>query len=347
MPPRARPRLSVVVVTYNEREALQRTLPALLAELSPADELIVSDNASSDGTVEVVGDLAPAARVVRGSRNRGFPHACNAGAEVASGDLILLLNPDAVVAPGFGEAIRRPLEDGRGWAAWMALVTMDEGRLVNTSGGIVHFTGISWAGEIGRPVAEISPKPREVAFASGACLAVPRRVWQREGGLSPHFFLYFDDVDFSLRLRLVGERVGLEPTARVDHAYDFGRRKVKWRMLERNRWATIVRTYPTCLLVLLAPALVLTEVGIVAVSIPGGWTGQKLLAMRDTGRALPRLRRERRAIQRRRRVGSAQFAASLTSELSSPYLGRAATWAPLRLALRAYWRAVRLILGAR
>ena len=67
------------------------------------------------------------------------------------GDLLLFLNPDATPAPGFAEAIRAPLADGRGWDAWMGLVTAGGGRDVNTSGGIVHFTGIAWAGEAGVP----------------------------------------------------------------------------------------------------------------------------------------------------------------------------------------------------
>ena len=340
--------LSVVVVTFNCREAVARTLPPLVEQLTDGDELIVVDNASSDGTAAAVGELAPGAVLVEPGRNLGFAAGCNAGAARASGDLLLFLNPDAVAAPGFCDAIRRPLAEGRGWEAWMGLVTAERGRVVNTEGGVVHFTGIAWAGGAGRPLERDGGgvAAGEVAFASGACLAIPRQAWERAGGFPGEFFLYHEDVDLSLRLRLGGGRIGIEPRAEVDHEYEFEKGAAKWRFMERNRWATILRTYPALLLALLAPALLATELALVGISIAGGWGRQKLLAWADLLRWLPRLLRERRAIQARRQIGAREFAAALTAELSSPYLGPVAGVAPLRWALRAYWSLVRPLLGA-
>ena len=116
------PTLSVLIVAWNSREELARTLPALLAELGEGDELIVVDNDSADGTAEVVRELAPGAGLLPGGHNVGFAAACNAGARQAGGDLLVILNPDAAPMPGWGAAIRRPWLEGRGWAAWQALV---------------------------------------------------------------------------------------------------------------------------------------------------------------------------------------------------------------------------------
>jgi GT2 family glycosyltransferase len=336
--------LSAVVVTHQSCEEIARSLPALLAELGEGDELVVVDNASTDGTRDAVAKLAPNARLICNRENAGFAAAANSGAAVAAGELVVFLNPDATPAPGFRDAILRPLAEGRGWDAWMGLVTCDRGLSVNTRGGVVHFTGIAWAGGIGDPVAEVAAEASEVAFASGACLAVPRQKWEEAGGFPPEFFMYAEDVDLSLRLRLGGGHVGIEPAARVDHDYEFAKGPAKWRHLERNRWSTLLRVYPAGLLVLLAPALLLTELALVPISIAGGWAGQKALATADVLRALPRLLRERRAIQRGRQVSAAEFARWLTPDLSSPNLGRPGGWAPLRLALRAYWRAVLALL---
>jgi N-acetylglucosaminyl-diphospho-decaprenol L-rhamnosyltransferase len=339
-------RLSVVVVAYNSAGALERTLPRLLPELAEGDEVIVVDNASSDGSADVVRRHAPAARLVETGANLGFAAGANTGAELAEGDLLVLLNPDAVPLPGFGEAIRRPLDDGRDWDAWMGLVTMDGGSRVNTAGGVVHFTGIAWAGEVGRTVAE-AERPREVTVASGACLAMPLAGWRDAEGMPSEFFLYHEDVDLALRLRLWGGHIGLEPSARVDHDYSFEKGGYKWRMLERNRWAAIVRTYPGLLIVLLLPALLATELALVVVALRGGWAREKLQATLDAAWWLPRLLRERREIQARRTISSAEFAAWLTPDLSSPYLGAGSESGVLRLLLRAYWRAVSAILRLR
>ena len=339
------PTLSVVVVTFRHGDALRRPLDALVGELRGGDELIVVDNASGGETPDVAQEVVPAARVIRNAENAGFPAACDQGAAEATGDLLVFLNPDAVVAPGWRDAIERPARDGSGWGAWQALVTAEEGRVINTRGGVLHFTGIAWAGGAGEPVsaADASVDP---GFVSGACLAIPREEFERLGGFAEEFFLYHEDVDLSLRVRLAGGSLGVAADARVDHDYEFDKGPAKWRYLERNRWATVLRTYPGALLWLLVPGLLATEVALIPASIAGGWFGQKLRAWGDTIVALPRLLRERRAVQAQRTIGSAEFARALTPALDSPYLGAASRSRLLGALLGGYWRVVLRLLGA-
>jgi GT2 family glycosyltransferase len=336
--------LSVIIVTFNERALIERCLPALTEQLTDGDELIVADNCSEDGTVEAVERLAPAAKVLRMESNDGYMPACNAAAERARGDVIVTLDADVIPGAGFCDAIRRPAADGRDWAGWMGLVTMGDGHLINTSGGVSHFTGLSWAGQVGEPLEAASAEPREVSFLTGACLAISRQAWDREPGFAPEYFLYFDDVDWCFRTRLAGGRIGIEPEARVDHLYDFTKRRVKWRLLERNRWATVIRTYPRELLVLMLPALLLTELALPLIALRWGWLREKLEADLDVIRWLPRLLRERREIQARRTISAAEFADHLTAELSSPYFGGIGRSRVLRAGMRAYWALTRRLL---
>jgi GT2 family glycosyltransferase len=343
--PTTPPTLSVVVVTFRHGEALRAPLEALAGQLRDDDELIVVDNASGDETPDVALDVAPDARLIRNGENAGFPAACNLGAAGAHGELLVFLNPDAVVAPGWRDAIAGPARNGSGWTAWQALVTADEGRILNTRGGVVHITGIAWAGGAGEPMPADASFP-EPGFVSGACLAIPRAEFERLGGFAADFFLYHEDVDLSLRARLAGGTVGVAADALVDHDYEFDKGPAKWRYMERNRWATLVRTYPAALLVVLAPGLVATELALIPASIAGGWFGQKVRAWIDTLGALPRLKRERRAVQAQRTVGAAEFARALSPQLDSPYLGAASRSRAIDALLRAYWRvAVRLLGG--
>jgi GT2 family glycosyltransferase len=334
-----RPTLSVLVVSHENRDDLQKTLPALLPELGDDDELIVVDNKPGDGSAEAVRELAPRARIVTMGRNTGFAGGINAGAEAAAGELLVILNPDAAPQPGFGEAIRRPWVEERGWSAWQALVADGEGRCVNSAGNPVHFTGIVWAGGHGLPLAE-APPAGEVTAASGACLAIPLTEWRRVGGFPAEFFMYHEDVDLSVRIRAAGGTVGIEPTAVVAHDYEFGANAQKWFWLERNRLAFLVRTFPGSLLALLAPALLATELALLPVAAAGGWGREKLRADLAFLRWLPRLLRERRAVQRQRTIGAREFAAALTPDLDSDLISPLVRAWPARLALRGYWRLV-------
>jgi GT2 family glycosyltransferase len=340
-----RPTLSVLIVAYDSRDDLTKTLPALLPELGEGDELIVVDNKPGDGSVEAVRELAPAARIVQTGRNSGFAGGCNAGAEAASGELLVILNPDAAPQPGFGEAIRRPWLEGEGWGAWQALIADGNGGRINSAGNPIHFTGIVWAGGHGRPIAE-APPAGEVPAASGACLAIPMSHWRQIGGFPAEFFMYHEDVDISVRLRAAGGAVGIEPAAVVTHAYEFGANEGKWRWLERNRLAFLVRNYPGALLALLAPALLATELALLLVAVSGGWGRQKLRANLEFIRWLPRLLGERRQIQRQRAVSAAEFASWLTPDLDSELISPLVRTRPARLALRGYWRLVCLLLRA-
>jgi GT2 family glycosyltransferase len=335
------PSLAVIVVAYNSADVLRRTIPAVLAELRHGDELIVVDNASKDESLPVVGALAPAARAIEAGANLGFAAGCNLGAHAASTELLCFLNPDALPQPGFRHAIERPALDGSGWTAWQALIASDDRRLVSSAGGVLHFTGVAWAGAAGRPLG--TPVER-LGFLSGACLVIGRERFHELGGFADDYFLYHEDVDLSLRVLLAGGAIGICGEAIVEHDYDFEKGPDKWRHLERNRWATVVRTYPAGLLLLIAPALLVVELSVAVASLRGGWWRQKLLASADCVERLPGWIRERRRVQRGRTISAARFAEHMVATLDSEYLGGATRSSLVSTSLRAYWAGVTALL---
>ena len=158
--------------------------------------------------------------------------------------------------------------------------------------------------------------------------------------------MYHEDVDLSLRLRLAGETVGIEPTAVVAHDYEFtASAGNKWRWLERNRLATLVRVYPGSLL--LPP-------GAGAAGDRGGAPARRRPRAAGAGRSCartPKCSSGCRACSasaarssRERRISAADFAAALTPDLDSPFIPAVARSLPARLALRTYWRLVRALL---
>jgi GT2 family glycosyltransferase len=337
--------IAIVVVAHDSAEDLPRSLGALRDQLGDGDEVVVVDNASSDGSAQVARDALPSASVVETAANLGFATGCHRGVDASAAPLVLFLNPDCVPQPGFLDALRAAAGEHPGWAAWQALVTLPGGTHVNTSGNVVHFLGFGWAGGLDRPVEEVAQEPHEVPFASGAAMVVRRSAWDRAGGFEERYFMYGEDLDLSLRLRLAGHGIGVVPAARCEHEYAFTKGDYKWFYLERNRWWTILRAYPAAVLAVALPALLAFDLALLAWSARDGWLRAKLRAQAAVARELPAILAERRAVQATRAVSAAEFAAHLTHSLDSPNLAGAETVPGAVPAQRLYWRAAKALLG--
>jgi len=332
--------LAVVIVAYDSARDLPATLAALRPQLGDRDELLIVDSASSDDPAAVAGD----ARVLRLERNAGFAGGCNAGAAATTAPLLFFLNPDARPAPGCLDALRAAAGAHPGWGAWQALVALPGRVEVNTRGGEVHWLGVGWSGGYGEPVAAAGDEDRTVGFASGAALVVRREAWDAAGGFDADYFMYGEDLDLSLRLRLAGWEIGVVGGAVVEHDYEFAKGTQKWFLLERNRWLTVLGAYPRPLLAALLPALLAAELAFFVVAARGGWLGAKARATLAVLRGLPGALRRRGAVQAAATVSASEFAAALTAGLDSPFLGPAANIRPLAAAQAAYWRAVQAAL---
>jgi GT2 family glycosyltransferase len=335
--------LAVIVVAYRSAEHLGGLVAGLLPQLQQQDQLVIVDNASGDGTVAVARSLGERVRVLETGANLGFAGGCHAGADATDAPLLMFLNPDSRPEPECLELLRAASSVHPDWGAWQAAVLLADGR-INTSGGVVHYLGIGWAGNCERPVGELPAHDAEIAFPSGAAMVIRREVWEALGGLDREYFMYGEDLDLGLRLWLSGRRVGLVPGARVTHSYEFDKGTGKWFWLERNRWRTVLSVYPGSLLALIAPALMATELSLLAIAARERWLGAKLRAQWATISGLTGTLARRRMLQGTRELSASEFAQHLTSSLDSPYLAAArAPW--LRIPQQAYWRAVRWALS--
>lgn len=340
----AAPGIAVVIVTHNSADDLPATLTALAEQRTARDQVVLVDNASTDGGPDAFRAAAPWATVIETGTNGGFAAGCHVGVDATDAELILLLNPDSVPQPGFLEALRATAAERPEWGAWQALVTLPGGDQVNTWGNAVHFLGFGWADGHGRPVTDAPKQPQTVGFASGAAMVIRRKAWDAAHGFQPHYFMYGEDLDLSLRLRLAGWGIGVVPAARAEHDYVFTKGDYKWFYLERNRWWTIVGTYPTRLLLLLLPALLVFELLLLPVAWRSGWLKPKLRAQLAVLRELPAMLRHRRAVRATVTVDARTFADGLTSSLDSEFLAAANALPGVAAAQRAFWRIVRALL---
>jgi len=217
-------RVSVLVVSFETRELLGRCL----SSLGEADEIVVVDNGSSDGSAAMVRERHPEVRLVAWPENRGFSAAANQAAREATGDAFLLLNPDAALPPGtlprmIASLQRRP-------DAWAIGFRQQDhaGRFQLAVGPRPSFALEllrKWVqrdldrggGRLARALDRAVSRPVRVPWVSGSSMLVRRSAFERVGAFDERFFLYFEDADFCLRLRSAGGRVYYDPSITVVH----------------------------------------------------------------------------------------------------------------------------------
>ena len=326
---------AVIVVAYESGDALTRCLDSLAGE-----DVIVVNNGGGGPEIE---DAARRARVID-SDNVGFGAGCNRGARETDAEVVVFLNPDTVAQPGALEALARVLEQPDVGVVQARLRLLQDPERLNSSGNVVHVSGLAWPGGYGDP-AEGLTAAREIPYASGAAFAIRREVFLELGGFSEELFLYQEDLELSWRAHLRGLRVLVVPEADVLHDYVLeqpGRQKEYY--LERNRLIVLLTAFSGRLLLLLAPVLLAFELGIVALAWRQGWLREKVGGWAWLVRNRAWLAAHRRETQALRRVGDRELARFLTPVLDPRMLELPAGVATLNGLVSAWWRGVRVFL---
>ncbi len=210
-------RLSVVIPSWNGREALQEHLPSVLRAAGevPSHEVIVADDASNDDTADLLRRGFPEVRLVSRPSRGGFAAAANDGIAAASGEVVLLLNNDMEVQPGAVARLTEAAASDAGVFAHVPRIVRAKTGLDESATRLLFRRGIVstdlGAGPGGAP-----------AYACGGAMAFRRRDFLAVGGFDLLFSpFYWEDVDLSYRARKRGWAIALVPEARVDH--DHGR----------------------------------------------------------------------------------------------------------------------------
>lgn len=217
LPNAAAPRISILLVLFNQAELTLACLRTIASEVQMPAEVVIVDNASSDRTVTVL-DRLDGARIVRNSENRHFVNAVNQAARLAQGEALLLLNNDACLREGTLDAAWSTLSAHLDAGAVGGPIVLPDGTL-QEAGSIIWSDGTCLGYGRGRdPGAPEFQFVREVDYCSGAFLLVRRRAFEELGGLDPAFApAYYEETDLCMRLRRAGWGVLYDPRAVVDH----------------------------------------------------------------------------------------------------------------------------------
>jgi len=222
-------RLTILIVSYNSRTDLERSLQSLTRPAPAVDhEVVVIDNASTDGTPAYVRERWPLVRVMVSEVNLGFARANNLGLASTRSEFVLFLNPDTIMPPGAVDRLVSAL-DARPDVAVVGPRIVDGRNRPEVSFGAMITPWVElrqkllvWGNDRGlRPftslVDRMTRQAREVDWVSGACLLVRRGDLVKVGGFDERFFMYAEDVDLCASLRRLGRGVLFSPESKVVH----------------------------------------------------------------------------------------------------------------------------------
>jgi GT2 family glycosyltransferase/lipopolysaccharide/colanic/teichoic acid biosynthesis glycosyltransferase len=225
--------ISAVIVTYNSRSVIGSCLDSLKQQsIHDRTEVIVVDNASSDGTPALVRERYPWVKLIAGRKNVGFSRGVNIGIRSAQGDNFLILNPDTVVREDSIEKLLAFLKDTPSAGIVGPKLVYHDGNLQYTCRRFYTFKVLllrrTFFGKIFKDSSAVADhlmldfdhnSTREVDWLLGACILVRREAVESVGLLDERFFLYFEDVDWCYRMGQKGWKVYYRPESVVVHNY--------------------------------------------------------------------------------------------------------------------------------
>ena len=224
------------MVTYGGGETALGAIDALIENTDAPFELIVVDNASADGTAELLEERLVGAKVVANEDNVGFAPASNQGAALASGRYLCFLNPDAFVQQGWLPPLLAAFERDESVGAAVPLFLHPDGR-VQEAGSAVDSNGAALSiGDGGDPSAFEHRFRRTIDYGSAACLLVPTDLFREIGGFDPAYTpAYYEDADLCFKLHERGFATVFEPASHVVHVRGGASRQARGLMRINRR----------------------------------------------------------------------------------------------------------------
>ncbi len=277
------PKVSIIVLNYNAGELLLNCLESVFRTSYDNIEVIVVDNASKDQSHKKCKEKFDKIKLIENKQNLGYCEGNNVGIREASGEFIVILNPDTTVDRNwiielisayrkYGEGLYQP-----------KIISLYEENILQSTGNMIHLFGFGFARDKGIPDISQQKEIERIGYASGTCLFTSQQVIKKIGLFDSFLFLYHDDLDLGWRAAQLGIKSYYVPLATIYHAESYS---LKWSSkkffwLERNRRYCLLTHYSRNTYKKMLPYLRQTEFMVWLFYISKGFLGAKIRAELD------------------------------------------------------------------
>jgi len=289
------PKVVIIYLSYYCEPYIEDVISALKKITYPKDriELVIVDNPHpehglsmrllEERVLPLSGNELPHVTLLPQSQNLGFAGGNNVGIQWAlenNFDYIYFHNNDGFVAANFLEPLVEAMEsDIKVGAVQSLLMLYPETDLLNSSGNSFHYLGLGFCNNLRVKKDSIKfDKVFETAYSSGAAILMRADLLRQFGLWDSDFFMYHEDVEYSLRLKIAGYKIVVASDSLFYHKYSFGRNQIKFYYIERNRFGVMLMFFRWPTLLLLAPMGLILEVGLLLFAMKQGWVQEKFKA---------------------------------------------------------------------
>jgi len=251
---KAEPRVSVIIVNHNRADLLLECLRSVVAQTYWNLEVLVIDNGSSDHSEKAAKSLVdPRISWIPLDENLGFAGGCNAGLRRAKGELVALLNNDAVAEKDWVEQLMAPMLNDPDTGMCASKILFYGGDVIDKVGHLMYLDGQNRGRGTGERDRGQYDRREETLFPDGCAALYRRELMDQVGGFDEDFFAYGDDADLGIRIRLLGATCQYVPEAVVYHRHSstlgsYSPQKILW--VERNRFWLAMKCFPLSILIL-------------------------------------------------------------------------------------------------
>ena len=298
------------MVNFNGMPYLETCLRSVLNQNYPDFEVILVDNNSSDGSMDYVRQRFPDLFIVANETNRGYAPGINSGIACANGDYFAALNVDTEVEQNWLAPLIEFLDANPTVGAVTPRSLLYQSRdKVGVQGLNIHITGLGFVRDVNKQDSDLPKEPFQVAAVSGCSFIVRREIVEQMGGLNEDNFMYYDDVDLSWMVNLMGYDIYCIPRSVVYHEYELKMTPQKMFWLEYGRLSSLLCYLRPSTFMGLLPALLFTEALITGYCLVRGprhiWA--KIRAEGAVLKNLGRIMRRRRRAQSLRKLSDFQL----------------------------------------
>ena len=321
-----KPNISVVISVWNSGAMLSTCLACLSTQSYKEFEVIIVDNASSDGAIEDLQERWPSLNfeIIKHPENKGFAVANNVGARLARGRWLVLLNADAFPEPEWLEKLLQATENNPDFTSFSSRqIQANHPDFLDGAGDAYHVSGLAWRIGLGYPSRQYGLDSTELFSPCAAAAMYQRDAFLEVGGFDEDFFSYFEDVDLGFRLQLRGYRCLYVPGAVVHHigSASFGERSdFAFYHAHRNMVLTFIKNMPPPMLWRYLPAHFIANLIYVAYYTILGRGKVLWRAKYDALKELPKFIRKRREIHKHIRASTADLTRVMQHGWLQPYL---------------------------